>query len=222
MATGSQFTTASPTVLESLLVQMESRVRIGTERLYGSLETTSAVYTDATYGNASIGLVASKSFDLGYVDSLGIEITNEQSEVEAANVLSTGLNFLTGESAKLSVGIKQYDPRVLKLAMGTGVLFDINGPNAEKLITVGGACSVESRPVEVSTTNIYCGKPATPGDTTQGISAIVVTFYDMQCTSGLPWSEITAGGLNKIDLEFTASSVSDNPLGNRLLNFYIF
>jgi hypothetical protein len=58
-------TVAAPTLTAGFLVQPESRIMMGTVALYGSLEVASWTY--ATY-EASIGLQAGTSFDIGLVD----------------------------------------------------------------------------------------------------------------------------------------------------------
>ncbi len=214
MAVGTYFTTAGPASIEGLLVQMETRLRIGTSRLYGSLETTSWTYT--TY-EASVGLSA--SWDVGQVASLGLEITSELEEVESANIRSSGIFVAGAEEATLSVGVRQFDARTLELAMNNAVMYTLGD---ERMFTVGGACTTRARPIELAATNVACGAPSTPGDVLAGVTAIVVTFYDMQCTSGLPWGDIVANELSTLELEFSALPVTARALGNRLLNIYVF
>ena len=216
MAVGSYFTTVGPTTTEQLLVQMESTVRIGTSRLYGSLETTSFAYT--AY-EASIGLAAGQSWELGQVDSIGIEVTSELEEVESANIRQSGIFVAGAEEATLSVGVREYNVNTLDIAMNNAIMYRIGD---EVLFTVGGACTTKSRPIEVAATNIACGAPSTTGDVESGVSAIVVTFYDMQCTSGLPWGDIVAGELNTLELEFSALPVTARALGNRFMSIYVF
>lgn len=217
MATGTYFTTAAPAKVEELMAQWETRIRIGKQSLYGSLETSSATYTNY---EASIGLVDAQAFDIGLVESLGLEITVEKEEYEAANVLSSGIFFVTEESAVLSVGVKQFDPRILRLCVSNGIMYEMGN---ERLITVGAATGQEvTRPLEISSTNVFQFAPAAPTDTETGVTSIVTTIYDAEVTSGLPWGDIVAGELNTLDLEFQARSVSAREKGNRLLSFYIF
>lgn len=223
MANGTFVSTAwtGPQKLQELMVQSETRVRMGTDYLYGSLETSSSAYT-AAYGYASVGLKAGNSFDLGLVASLGLEITNEKEKFEAANVLDSGINLMTGESAVLSVGVVQFDPRVLQMCLSNGVMYEVGTSARERLFTVGAAAGSVTRPIELAATNIFTGAPGTPVDTESGISAIIVTFYDMECTSGLPWGDIVANSIHTLELEFTARSVSERAAGNRMLSVYIF
>lgn len=217
MAVGNYFTSASPTVLAGLAVQSETRVRIGTLRLYtGSLETTSALYQ--AY-KASIGLVAQNSFDLGELNSLGFEHVPTFDRPDTPNVLQSSLQILSSEETKITIGVRQFDPRVLEILVGTGVMYTIGN---EALITVGGKCNTARRPVELSSINIGCNAPATPTSTLTGITGIVITAYDASCTSGLPWSDMKATELNGLDTEWTVYPVDVNALGNKLFNIYIY
>lgn len=216
MAVGSYFTTASPVVLAGLVVQSETRVRIGTARLYGSLEVTSLPYT--TY-QASIGLVAGNSFDLGEVASLGFEHVPTFEQPDVANVLQSSLEVLTEEETTISIGIQQFDPRVLELLVGTGVMYTFGN---ERVIIVGGKCNTARRPIEIAATNIGCNAPATPTSTLTGISGIVITVYDANCTSGLPWGDILANEINVLDTEWMAHPVTERAVGNKLFSIYLF
>lgn len=216
MAVGTYFTTGSPTVLAGMLIQAESRVRVGTSRLYGSLEVSSAMYS--TY-EASIGLQAGNSFDLGELNSLGLEHVPSFEKPDAANVLQSSIEVLSEEETTLSMGVQQFDARLLEIAVGTGVMYELGD---ERLITVGGKCNTARRPVEIATTNIGCNAPDAPTSVLTGVTAIVVTVYDANVQNGLPWSDIVAGELNVLDLEWMAHPVNARALGNRLFNVYIF
>ncbi len=219
MATGTYFTTAGPTVLAGLVVQSEARVRVGTSRLYQSLETTSALYT--AY-EASIGLSAGNSFDLGELTALGFEYVPTFGSPDSTNVLTSSIETLEEEECTISMGIQQFDPRMLELAVGTGVMYTTGPGGNERVMTVGGKCTTERRPVEIGVTNIGCNAPSAPASTETGITGIVITAYDCQCTSGLPWSDVVAGEINVLDLEWNVRPVNARALGNRLFNVYIF
>lgn len=216
MASGNYFTTASPSVLAGLMLQSETRVRVGTARLYGSLEVSSDLYT--TY-EASIGLQAGASFDLGELDSLGLEHVPSFEKPDTANVLQSSVEILSEEETTINMGVRQFDPRLLEVAVGTGVMYTLGN---ERLITVGGKCNTLRRPVEIAATNIGCNAPTTPGSTIVSIAAIIITVYDANVQNGLPWSDIVAGKLNVLDLEWMAHPVNDRGLGNRLFNIYVF
>lgn len=207
MAVGTYFTTAAPTDALGYFIQAESRVRMGTEYLYGSLETTSWTYT--TY-NASIGLKAGKWIDFGQVESLGFTHAPSFEPLESANVQQPSVYVLTGEETTLSVGVRQFDPRVINVALGTGALYQLGN---EYLITFGGACTASSRPFTIEVTNIGCNKPTSPNAASSGISAIVLTLYDAQATSGLDWSDMVANEINQFDMELSAKPVFANALG---------
>lgn len=214
MAVGSYFTTAGPNPTLGYLVQAESRVRMGTEQLYGALDVTSWTYT--TY-EASIGLQAGKAIDLGLVETLGFTHVPNFEPLESANVQQPSIYVLTGEETTLTVGTRQFDPRVLEVALGTAVMYKLG---QEYLFTFGGACTLSSRPIEVSVQNIGCDAPDSQ-DADLGITAIVLTLYDCQCTSGLPWDNIVANEINTLELEFTAKPVLERALGNRLGSLYV-
>ncbi len=218
---GNYFTTASPQVLAGLVMQSETRVRVGTARLYegglsNSLETSSALY-DAY--NTPIGLVAANSFDLGELSSIGFEHVPTFEQFDASNVLQSSLTVLSEEETTISMGLTQFDPRVLELAVGTGSMAEIGD---ERLIMVGGACSAPRRPIEIAAENIGCNAPSAPTSVLTGLSAIVITGYDCQCTSGLPLSELVAGELVTYDLEWTVYPVPAHATGNKLFNLYLF
>lgn len=215
MAVGTYFTTAGPTDALGFMVQSESRVRLGTETLYGALETSSWTYT--TY-EASIGLASGKAIDFGQVESLSFTHNPTFEPLESANLQQPTVYTLTGEETTVSVGVRQFDPRVLEVALGTSVMYKLGD---EYLFTFGGACSLSSRPLEIAVTNIGCNTPASP-NVDNGITAIILTLYDVQATSGLPWDNIVANEINSLDLEFTAKPVLARALGNRLGSLYIF
>lgn len=216
MATGNYFTTASPTVVAELVVQSETRVRIGLARLYGALEVTSDLY--AAY-EASIGLQAGLSLDVGELASLGFEHVPTFEIPDVANVLESSLEVLAEEETTISMGLQQFDVRILEIAVGTGVMYTIGN---ERLITVGGKCNTARRPVEIAATNIGCNAPAAPVSVLTGVSAIVITVYDANVQNGLPWGDIVAGEINVLDLEWLAHPVPARALGNRLFSAYVF
>ena len=217
MAVGSYFTTGAPSDALGYMVQAESRVRLGLYELYGSLETTSWTYT--TYGT-SIGLKAGTAIDLGQVESLSFTHQPSFEALESANVQQATVYVLTGEETTVGIGLRQFDPRVLQVALGTAQDLIVLGN--DYLMPFGGACTATRRPLEIAVTNIGCNKPTSPDAAASGITAIVLTLYSVQATSGLDWGDIVANAVNTIDLEFSAVPVNANALGNRLGNLYIF
>lgn len=216
MATGAYFTTASPTVLTGLMMQSETRIRIGTERLWGALEVSSAAYNAYM---ASIGLRDGFAWDLGMLSSLSFEHVPSFAEPDVANLLTSPVETLESEEVTIGIGVYQFDPRTFEIALGTGVMYEIGN---ERLFTVGGKCTTERRPIEIAATNIGCYAPASPGSVLTSLTAIVITVYDAQCTSGVPWSEMVANALNTVELEFSAKPVTSLALGNQLFSAYFF
>lgn len=216
MATGTYFTTTGPSVVTGLMMQSETRVRMGTQRLWGSLEVSSASYNAYM---ASIGLQSGNSFDLGLLSSLSFEHVPSFEEPDVANLLTPPVETLTDEEVTIGLGVMQFDPRTIEVALGTGTMYAIGN---ERLFIVGGKCTTQRRPLEIASTNIGCYAPSSPTSVLTAITAIVITVYDAQCTSGVPWSEIVANTLNTLELEFMAKSVTTLQLGNRLFNVYMF
>jgi hypothetical protein len=217
-AVGSYFTTASPTVLAEMVIQAESRVRIGISRLYtGPLETTSLPYTQH---EASIGLVAGFSYDLGEVASLGFEHVPSFEQPDTANVLESSLEILSEEETTITIGVRQFDPRILLALVRTGVMYTYGN---ERVITVGGKCAPDTRrPIEIAAENIGCNAPSSPQSVLTGLSAIVITAYDCGATSGLPWGDIVANELNVLDTEWQVYPVGAKASGNKLFNIYLY
>lgn len=212
----SYFTGTGPQVVAGLIMQSETRVQVGKSRLWGSLEVSSASYTTYT---ASIGLQSGQGIDLGEVDSIGFEHTPTFENPDTANVVRSSLELLTEEETTISIGIRQFDPQVLELMVGTGVMYTLGDA---RLITGGGKCTTEKRPIEIFASNIGCNAPAAEQSVLTGITAIVVTAYDCSCTSGIPWSDIVAGELNVLDSEWTVHPVNSLSAGNRRFNMYLY
>jgi hypothetical protein len=216
MATGTYFTTAGPTILTGLMMQSETRVRIGTDRLWGSLEVSSAAYVAYM---ASIGVRDGFSWDLGLLASLSFEHVATMTEPDVANLLTSPVEFLETEEVTIGVGIYQFDPRTFEIALATGTMYTIGN---ERLFVVGGKCTTDRRPLEIAATNIGCYAPDSPSSVLTALTAIIITVYDAQCTSGLPWSEMLANTINTIELEFSAKQVTTLAAGNRLFSVYMF
>jgi hypothetical protein len=216
MAVGTyfDFTSVAPQDRLGFLTQVESRVRMGTEKLFGALEVSSWTYS--TY-QASIGLQVGKSVDFGQVTALSFTHTPAIQPVDTINIQQPSIYTLTGEETSLSVAVLQFDPELVRVAIGSGVMYNLAN---ERLITFGGACSTESRPIEVVSTNIGCDAPNSP-DVGVGIYAIALTLYDCICVSGFQWDNMSAREYNVMTLEFRVRPVLALPLGNRLGNLYI-
>ena len=212
---GTYYSPAAPTVAQGFLLQPESRVLLGTQYLYGSLEVASWTY--ATY-TASIGLQTGKGIDLGTLESLGFSHVPTFEAVEAANLQSSNVWVLTGEETTLSIGLRQFKPEVLGQALGTGTQSALGD---EFVTTFGGKCDMATRPVSIEFTNVACQAPSS-ADIAGGVTGGVLTLYDTFISSGLPWDDINAGALNTIAIEFQVLPVLSLALGNRLGNLYLF
>jgi hypothetical protein len=209
------YTPSAPTVNEGFLLQPESRVLLGTQYLYGSLEVSSWTY--ATY-TASIGLQAGQSIDLGGLESLGFSQVPTFEPVESANIQDSNIWVLSGEETTVSVGLRQFDPRVIQMALGTGTMYNLGD---DRVITFGGKCDMTTRPLTIEWSNVGCYAPSSV-DIDNGVSGGVLTLYDTFISSGLPWDDMNAGTLNVISLEFQVMPVLSHSLGNRLGNMYLF
>lgn len=212
---GTYYSPSAPVAHEGFLLQPQSRVLLGTEYLFGSLETASWVY--ATY-TASIGLTAGKSIDLGALDALGFSHVPTFEAVESANLQQSNVWVLTGEETTVTIGLREFNPTILYMALGTGTQYAFG---TERVITFGGKCTMTTRPLSIEFLNVACQAP-TSASIVNGVTGGVLTLYDALVSSGLPWDDINAGALNVITLEFQIRPVLALALGNRLGNLYIY
>jgi len=208
---------SAPTIVEELLVQAESRVLLGNANLYGSLETESATYLAYT---ASIGLASGASVDLGTLASLGFSHVPTYEPVESANIQDASIWNMSGEETSVSVGLRQFDMAVLQLALGSGIRRDF-ASDTETLLTFGGKCTMDTRPLCIEAANAACNAP-TSEDVQAGITAIIITLYDVISTSGLNWDTMDAKAINELAIEFQARPVLAHDRGNRLGNMYCY
>lgn len=212
---GTYYTPSAPTVSEGFLLQAESKVMMGKGYLTASLETSSWPYSSYS---ASIGLAAGQGIDLGSVESLGFSHVPTFEAVESANVQNSNIWILSGEETSLSVGLREFNPEVLRQALGTGIQYNLDD---ERLFTFGGKCEMQTRPLSVEWLNVACGAP-TSEDITGGVTGGVLTMYDTFVSSGLPWDDMNAGAINTISIEFQVRPVLSYALGNRLGNLYLY
>ena len=138
--------------------------------------------------------------------------------VESANIRDSTIWTLTGEETTATVGIRQIDPHVISMALGTGVLYMLGD---ESLNTFGGKCDLQNRPLTIEFVNVGCEAPDAE-DVYSGISGGILTLYDTFCSSGLPWDDIAAGAINEITLTFQVRPCTELALGNRLGNLYLY
>jgi hypothetical protein len=171
-------------------------------------------------GRMPVGLASGHAIDMGMLGTLGFSHVPSYEAVESANLQDSTIWTLNGEETTVSIGLRQFDPDILALALGTGTHYGFDS-GAESLITFGGKCTMTTRPLVIEATNVACGAPTS--ETVQsGITAIILTLYDTFCSSGLPWDDINAGALNELALEFQARPVTARTRGNRLGNMYFY
>ena len=204
--------TASPTT--GLLMKAETCILVGTERLYDALEVTSWTY--ATY-EASIGLQAGKSFNLGIIAELTWSHKPTFEALEAYNMSDDPLYEVTGEETMVSVTIREFNVGMLELAMGTGARYDLG---SEAIITFGGGCQMLRRPYSFEFVNESCFAP-TSQDVDLGITGGSITLYDAFVQSGIEWAMAAKEG-NTVPLEIQALPVTERARSNRLGVLYLY
>jgi len=204
--------TATPTA--ELLMKPETCIKVGTERLYGSLEVASWTY--ATY-EASIGLQAGKSFALGIIAELTWTHQPSFEALEAYNLTDDPLYEVTGEETMVSVTIREFNPDMLELAIGTGARYDLGN---EAIITFGGGCQMLRRPYSLEFMNESCFAP-TAQNVSLGITGGAIVLYDAFVQSGIEWAMSAKEG-STIPLEIVALPVTERARGNRLGVLYVY
>lgn len=207
-------TPAAPAESTGFLMKAETAVKVGTGRLWASLEHTSWVYS--TYG-ASIGLQAGQSEQLGILAELTFTHTPSFEPLEAFNMTDDPLYEVTGEETTVSVEIREFKPTTIRNAIGTGSMYELGN---ERVITFGGGCSMVRRPYCLEFDNEACLAP-TSENITNGVSGGAVTLYDAFVSSGLEWA-LNAKEGNTVGLELQALPVTTLSRGNRLGNIYLF
>lgn len=208
------YTPASPTVTGGFFFRPESRILVGTQSLYDSLETTSWTYT--VY-EASIGLKNGQSFELGQVADLSWQHTPEYEAVEGFNIADDSVYEVTGEETMVTIEIQEFHPQILEVAIGTGNRYVLG---TEQLLTFGGGCTMRNRPISVEFTNQACETPSS-ADTSNGITGGVLTIYDAFVSSGIEMS-LGAREVATSTFEFTARPVTARANGNRLGSLYLY
>lgn len=208
------YTPAAPTISAGFFLKPEGRILVGTNSLYESLEVASWTYS--TY-EASIGLQAGQSFDLGQVNNLAWRHEPTFEPVEGFNLSNNAVYQVTGEESVVTVEIYEFSPDILEMAIGTGPRYNLTD---EVLLTFGGGCTTQNRPVSVEFLNAGCETP-TSEDISGGITGGVLTIYDALITNGIDWT-MNGKELNNASFEFTARPVLDRSLGNRLGNLYLW
>lgn len=217
MATGTLASTSPPEKLAGFLVQARARVRLGLQPTFDALETVSASYTNYS---ASLGILDAQALDVGIISTLGVNIGATVEPYDAANERLPSIYYVTGETAEITLGATQFDPAFMRMLLHHAVQYDIAG-GLETLITFGTLCNVLSQPLEIGVTNLACFLPAGQ-DIALGLTAFIMTFYDVIATSGLNWGEMSAKTLNNLDTTFMGRPVDSLADGNQTGNIYAF
>lgn len=217
MATGTLASTAPPEKLAGFLVQAQARVRLGLQPLFAALETTSASYTNYS---ASLGILDAQALDVGKVSAIGVNVAATVEPYDAANERIPSIYYVSGETAEITLGATQFDPAFLRMLLHHAVQYDIAG-GLESLITFGTLCNILSQPLEIGVTNLACFLPAGQ-DIALGLTAFIMTFYDVIATSGLNYGAMTAKNLNNLDTTFMGRPVESLANGNQTGSIYAF
>lgn len=213
------FTHASPTATTAWTAEFESRIRMGSALHYAALAVSGSTYI-AAYDFASVGLQAGQAFDLGQLSSPpSIEPTVTFEEVEAGNVKSPGIYALTEEGITVSLGVKEFRPETMELAIQNGDMQTVN--SVERLFRAGGTCTIRNRPFEMSAFNVGCYAPAA-SDMSAGIQGFILTIYGGYISSGFNIGEVMANETNTYELEYTGIAWLQRQLGNQLYNILAY
>lgn len=218
MATGTFGSTTSYTATLGFIVQNEANMKLGMQNLYGSLDTSKEPYT--AY-EISIGLKPGQFVSMGQLSGLGVNITATTEPFEAVNSRSSTIYQVTDEEFTMEASLTEFNPDVLEVMIVNGVSRTLGTAKKEILVSVGGSCDIQSRPITIESTNISCNAVASP-DGTLGVSGVIITGYDMICTSGLNWGAMEAKTINTLDSTWEARPVTQRALGNQLGSIYIF
>lgn len=213
---GTYATAAAATITAGRQLQPEPRVVVN-----GTLETTS--WLNTVYA-APVGFDSGTGLDLGLLQSLSFRSVPTFENVEQINSRDDLLLEITGEETIVEVGIREYTPEILHLALGTATnrTFDddVGGP-AEAQITFGGLCSAQEMPIVIEFTNAACSLPTTPS-IADGITGGILTLYKAVVQSGLNWATISAATGNVADLSIKALADTTRAKGNRIGNLYLY
>lgn len=211
---GTYLTPVAPVPVTGMLMKTQTRMLVGTGRLYASLVNSGWAYSTYT---VSIGLKAGQFFDLGILESLTFSHKPNFEAIESYNVGDDSLYEVTGEETMVSVGMRQFDYRALELAMGTGTKIDLG---SESIIPFGGGCNMQRRPYSLEFLNDSCWAP-TSADVALGITGGAITLYDCFVQSGLEWA-MAAKESNNVPLEIQALPVLALTRGRRLGVVYVY
>lgn len=199
---------------EGFAPRIQNCVEIGTSELWGSLEVSSYIYV--TY-SASVGLAAGQGRQIGACDDLEFEYSRDMAEIEIGNVVSTGVYELDSEEAQLTMNMYEWQPENIAFAFNATWSILADGKNG--VIQFGGGCTLNSRPIVISGTNIGCNSSEIT-DLSDGVDYIILTLYDCYSSEGstLPF---TANEDNPIPITIVAKPVLSLAAGTRIGNLYL-
>jgi hypothetical protein len=209
------YTPSAPSVTEGFFVKAEDRVLLGSSAQYGSLDTTTWVYT--TY-EISIGLESGQGIEIGALTEIGWNYAPSWESVEFANVGKGVVYDLTDEELTVNLTIAEFKPDIIEFALAGGVRYNLAD---ETVFAFGDGCDLVNRPVSIEFTNKACDAPASPNVAT-GLTGGVVTFYDTICSNGLPWDNMSQNELNSLGLELKGRPVTARTKGQRLGSLYLY
>lgn len=215
VATNYGGTLTSPTTQLGYFVRPESKVKIGKSSLWGSLEITSYMYT--VY-QASIGLQAGQSIEIGSLNALSFNYTPDRQPIEIINIADSPAYELVGEETSVSMELIEWQPDVLALVVGSGQYHKVTANDA--LIRFGAGCAIEDRPMVIEGVNASC-QVGDVTDLTNGIQAYVLTLYKTICTSGMS-VDFTAVENSPVSTEWQVMPTLALDVGNRLGNMYFY
>jgi hypothetical protein len=219
MATGAFGSTAPPEKLAGFLVQAQARIRLGLAELWGALETTSAVYTAYS---TSIGIVNEQALDVGKVASVGANIGATVEPFDAANERLPSIYYVTGEVCEITFGATQFNPTFIQMLLHHAQSYSLaSAPNNEFLLSFGTLCNITSQPLQLDVTNLACFLPAGQ-DIELGLTALILTIWDVISTSGFNWAALAAKTINTMDVTFTGRPVESLGNGLQVGSLYAF
>ena len=133
--------------------------------------------------------------------------------------VTSGTHALTEEGITVSLGVKEFNPNTMELAIQNGSMDTVN--TVERLFRAGGTCTIRNRPLEMSAFNVGCYAPAA-SDMDAGIQGFILTIYGGYISSGFNLGEVMANETNAYELEYTGISWLQRQLGNQLYNILAY
>jgi hypothetical protein len=201
------------TVTKGFLPQWENVLEIGDNNLWGSLDVISTTYV---LYDASVGLQENGGWQVGACDDVSFEASRTLEAEEIGNVIDSGVLRLTGEEYNVTFTAKEWQPETV--AFGMGQTWNAIGPS-NGILTFGGGCAINSRPVVVSGTNVSCDASAIT-DLTDGVKYMVLTFYDCFPSEGVTMN-INVRENEGMEIPLRCLPVLSLAEGNRVGNLFM-